>query len=78
MKRQTIKVISLRLPYNLLTMVPVKLHTNSFRSGNFVSMMFELYSKALIKDDVTNLVIGTVKYKIIASKEISFSVELLI
>ena len=35
-------------------------HSNSFRSGHFVSMRFTQYSKAVIKDDVTNLVLGMV------------------
>ena len=37
-----------------------QLHYNSFCSGHFVSMRFTRYSKALILDDVTNLVIETV------------------
>ena len=69
---------SLRLRDNesqlyLLIMVPV-----NYILTAFVSMRITCYSKAVIKDDVTNLVIGTVKYKIIESKEISFSAELLI
>ena len=62
-KRQTIIVpVQLMFATKFTNNGTCQLHTYSFRSGHFFSMRFTRYSKALIKDDVTNLVIRGVKY----------------